>query len=84
MVEAQKGRLSLEVRRRIDALAKRLHPPLTDGETLQSLRAIAVLEDIGTLEAKKILDTLAKGAAEARVTRAAKAALERLGWRRGS
>jgi hypothetical protein len=40
-----------------------------------------VLEAIGTPEARKVLQTLAKGAAEARLTREAKAALARLARR---
>jgi hypothetical protein len=45
---------------------------------LRGLRAIAVLEQIGTPEAKQLLLNLAAGAPEARLTREAKAALGRL------
>jgi len=45
---------------------------------------VAVLEDIGTPEARRLLETLATGAAEARQTREAKAALRRLDLRRAS
>jgi RNA polymerase sigma factor (sigma-70 family) len=76
--EALKRKPSLEAHKRIEALLKRLCPPITDAETLRPLRAVAVLEDIGTPQARKILETLAKGAAEARLTREAKTALARL------
>jgi hypothetical protein len=79
--EALKTRPSLEKQRRIEALLGRLRPPIADTETLRGLRAVAVLEDIGTLEARQVLETLAKGVAEARVTREAKTALERLNRR---
>lgn len=51
------------------------------GEPLRGLRAVEVLEHIGTPEASKVLETLASGAEGARLTRDAKAALERLGKR---
>jgi hypothetical protein len=76
--EALKSKPSLEAQRRIEALLNRLRPPITDTETLRSLRAVAVLEDIGTPEAKRILETLTKGVLEARLTLESKAALERL------
>jgi hypothetical protein len=47
-------------------------------ETLQAVRAVEALEHIGTPEARKLLETLATGAPEARQTRDAKAALRRL------
>jgi hypothetical protein len=45
---------------------------------LRTLRAIDVLESIGTPEAQQILRKLAEGAPGARETREAKTALERL------
>jgi hypothetical protein len=47
------------------------------------LRAIEVLEHIGTPEARQVLDTLARGAAVARVTQEAKASLKRLAQQTG-
>jgi HEAT repeat protein len=69
------SRLTLEARRRIEAvLTDRTRPP---PEELRTLRAIAVLERIGTPEARQALEKLT-GGAEARERQEAKAALERL------
>jgi hypothetical protein len=46
------------------------------------VRAIEVLEHIGTPDANELLQTLATGAPEARLTQEAKASLERLAKRR--
>jgi hypothetical protein len=56
---------------------------VTKPELLQALRAVAVLEDIGTPTARRLLEDLANGASEARLTREAKASLQRLD-RRGA
>jgi hypothetical protein len=68
---------SLEVRRRVRQVLSKLEPSAS-GERLRALRAVQVLEYAGTPEAKEYLRALAEGAAEARLTREAKAALERL------
>ena len=52
-------------------------------EWLQSLRAVEVLERIGTLEAKQVLRELADCAPATRLTREAKASLERLARQAG-
>jgi WD40 repeat protein len=52
--------------------------PLAKDETLRRLRAIAVLEKIGTPEARRMLERIATGLEGARETRDAKAALRRL------
>lgn len=69
---------SLEVRRRMERLLDRLDAPVTEPERLRDLRAIEVLEEIGTPEARAILDRLAKGNNAFVLTREAKAALARL------
>jgi len=68
---------SLEMRQRIQQILSKLEPSAS-AERLRALRAIQVLEYVGTTEAREHLRTLAKGLPEARLTREAKAALERL------
>jgi hypothetical protein len=75
---ALRERPSLEQRRRMKGLLERLAGPITSAETLRRLRAVEVLEHIGSLEARQVLRTLAEGAPEAHLTREAKAALDRL------
>jgi len=68
---------SEEVKRRIATiLASPYVPP--SGERLRTLRAIAILERIGTPEAQDILRKLAGGGDAARETREARESLERL------
>src|SRR5579883_3394490 len=74
---------ALEVRRRVEAVLERLRGPVTRPELLQSLRAVAVLEGIGTPEARRLLEVLVKGAPEARLTSEANTSLQRL-ERRGA
>jgi WD40 repeat protein len=76
--EALKGNPSAEAAKRIRRLLQRLEEPLGDGEQLRRLRAVELLERIGTPEAAELLKALAKGAPAARVTKEAKASLERL------
>jgi WD40 repeat protein len=77
--DAKQGKPSLDLRRRIDELLEKLVVP--GAETLRLLRAVEVLEYIGTAEARRLLKELCQGAREARLTREAKAALERLAKR---
>jgi RNA polymerase sigma factor (sigma-70 family) len=77
--EALRQKPPLEVRRRIEALLIRVNKRVLSGEALRPLRAVGVLEDIGTREAKAILETLAGGVPGARLTKEAKAALRRMG-----
>ncbi len=76
--QALKDNPSEEKRRRIEMILKTQHEPITSTTVLQSLRAVRVLERIGTPEAKQVLHTLARGAPNACLTREAKAALGRL------
>jgi hypothetical protein len=75
--QALDRRPPLEVRRRIEKLLAQIEGPVTEPEQLRVLRAIEALERIGTAEARQVLEALAKGAPEARLTREAQAALER-------
>ena len=72
-----KGKPSLEVRRRVEQLLHDIRPD-NSPEALRALRAIEVLENIGTAESRRALEALAQGAAESRRTREAKAALVRM------
>jgi WD40 repeat protein len=77
---ALQGRPTVEMKRRLRRLLaaiKRSEESPT-GELLQALRAVEVLEHAGTPEARRVLRALARGAAEARLTREAKASLDRL------
>jgi RNA polymerase sigma factor (sigma-70 family) len=53
-------------------------PPGPSGAWLRAVRAVALLESIGTAEARSILESLAAGEADALPTQEARAALERL------
>jgi hypothetical protein len=72
-------RPAVETRRRLEELLERqtsLSPTW-----LQTLRAVEVLEKIGSHEAQQVLKKLAKGVAGAHLTREAGAALARLAGR---
>ncbi|HTU92920.1 MAG TPA: sigma-70 family RNA polymerase sigma factor [Gemmataceae bacterium] len=68
---------SLEMRQRIKQVLSKLEPAAS-AERLRALRAIQVLEYVGTAETREHLRTLAKGVPNARLTQEAKAALKRL------
>lgn len=79
--EALQRKPSLEVRRRIQSLLA--EPSLVRlPQKRRQLRAVRILEMIGTAESRHVLEMLAEGTAEARLTRVAKAALQRLARRR--
>ena len=86
--------LTREPEQAVQLLADRLKPvktddpnkdvslgPLAHGDTLRRLRAIAVMEKIGTPEARRALERLALGFEGARETRDARASLRRLSAR---
>jgi RNA polymerase sigma factor (sigma-70 family) len=75
--KASGGDLPLEVKRRLDVLLEKLSNwPVG---TLRQVRAVEVLEHLGTPAARAVLGRLVReGAAEARLTREAEAALRRL------
>ena len=69
---------SVEAGRRAEELLDKLRGGRASGELLRSLRAVEVLEDVGTPQARHLLNTLAGGTPEARLTREAKASSRRL------
>jgi RNA polymerase sigma factor (sigma-70 family) len=68
---------SVEVRQRLERILARPRP-IPAPDALRSLRALQVLEAIGDDPARRALRTLAEGAPDARLTREARAALERV------
>jgi hypothetical protein len=69
---------SVESRRRIEKLLARWAGREPPPDSLRVLRALEVLEHIGSPEAQQLLQALAEGAAGVLLTREAHAALERL------
>jgi WD40 repeat protein len=69
----------LELRRRLEQLLDKLQTVFeTDPASLRALRAVEVLEHLGTPAAGTVLQALAQGAPEARLTHEAKSSLDRL------
>jgi hypothetical protein len=75
--KAREAAPSPEARRRLDRLLASASGPVA-GEQARQVRAVEVLERVGTPEAVKVLRGLAGGAPAARLTREAGAALKRL------
>lgn len=79
-----KANPSLELGRRVESIllkhreTRAKPPPLGSGEELQAVRAVEILERIGTPEAQALLSRLANGAPHALRTREAQASLQRL------
>jgi RNA polymerase sigma factor (sigma-70 family) len=71
--KALQGRPSAEVRRQVS----RLLEELDGGARLAEVRSVEVLEQAGTTAARQVLEELAKGEPEARITREAREALNR-------
>jgi WD40 repeat protein len=72
------GKPALETRRRAEQLLARLTGLTLPPARLRLVRAVEVLEQAGTAEARQVLAALAHGAPEALATREAQAALDRL------
>jgi hypothetical protein len=75
-----KGKPSAESRKRAEAALDILAGP--KGEALRAVRAIEVLEYVGPPAACRLLEELSRGAPEARLTREARASLDRIAKRR--
>ena len=74
---ALKARPSLEVRQRIERLLETIDWQLTP-EELRTLRALEILERIGTPQARSVLETIAAGAPKAMLAKEAAATVARL------
>jgi hypothetical protein len=79
--KALDGRPSAEVRRQVRRLLDRLQGRVATPQVLRGLRAFEVLEGIGTDEARRLLEALAKKAPAPRLVQQARAALDRLAKR---
>jgi len=73
-----KEKPSLELSRRVDRLLQSLEGGELRPESLHRVRALEVLERIASSEAREVLAILARGAADAWLTREAEAALQRM------
>jgi WD40 repeat protein len=78
--KATKGTLGPETRKRLEQIAE-VVDDVVEPKTLRVIRAVTVLEQIGSPEARAILQTLAKGAQGVRETEESKSALARLATR---
>jgi hypothetical protein len=81
--KALAGKPSAEARRRLEALLDRLDGARPSAEVVRQIRAVEALESIGNREARCLLDKLAAGPTETRLTQEAKAAACRLAKRAG-
>jgi hypothetical protein len=78
MRQALAKKPSLEVRRRLERLLELAEEQPLASEELRAVRAIVLLERIGSKESRALLASLAKGDAHHLLTREATMALERL------
>jgi WD40 repeat protein len=79
--KALSGNDSAELKRRLEALLDRLDGAHPSAETLRHIRAVEALEFIANREAHRILEKLASGPAEIRLTKEASASARRLAKR---
>src|SRR6202035_3853939 len=70
--------LALETRRRLQNLAEKHNPADLPADRLRGLRTVEVLEHLAVPAARELLESLGQGTPAATLTRAARAAAERL------
>jgi hypothetical protein len=75
---ARKNGGSPEFTARLDKLIEQLSNPVPPPEGLRAIRATAILERIGTDDARRLLETMARGAQFAPETKAAISTLTRM------
>ncbi len=76
--QALAGKPSPEARRRMQQILEKLGGFITDPQRLRTLRALMVLEQIGSPEARSVLKEVAQGPRGDTTTEAARASLRRL------
>jgi RNA polymerase sigma factor (sigma-70 family) len=76
--KALAGIQALEAKRRLETLLDRLENAPLSADTVRQIRAVEALESIGNAEVRLLLDKLAAGQPEMRVTKEAGAATKRL------
>jgi WD40 repeat protein len=76
--KALTSRVPLETLRRMESLLEKITAGVLTAEQLRVMRAVELLERLGTSESRQVLDTLSKGAPGAFRTRQAQAVLDRL------
>src|SRR5262249_22175135 len=76
--QALAGDPPLDLRQRLERLLDNLSGPVRLAGQVRDLRAVELLELLGTPEARQLLQALAGGAPEARLTREARGAFRRL------
>jgi WD40 repeat protein len=76
--KALAGTPSLDLRQRLERLLDNLSGPVHLAGQVRDLRAVELLELLGSPEARQLLQVLAGGAPEARLTREARSAVRRL------
>jgi WD40 repeat protein len=86
LLDSLKKQPSLELRQRIERLLNKLVNQRYNlsGDRLRSFRAVEILEQLGTLDARELLETLSRGAPGALLTQEAKASLVRLSRQNGT
>jgi hypothetical protein len=78
LVKALAAKPPVESAKRLQVLLDRLEEPVRDSDKLRLERAVELLERIGSRESVELLSQWAQGAPEARLTRRAQAARDRL------
>jgi WD40 repeat protein len=81
--KALRGKPSLELHRRAERLLRRLEESVPSPGRLEALRAVEVLEQIGTASARRSLEVIAREAPGSRLQEEARASLQRLAGRPG-
>src|SRR5262249_5733548 len=76
--QALAGDPPLDLRQRLERLLDNLSGPVRSAGLVRDLRAVELLELLGGPEARQLLQALAGGAPEARLTREARSAVRRL------